>query len=64
MSLATEPIFDVPEQTAQKARAAFPKGNIYMQMRDELGVFYDNDQFSKLFSDTGANPRLAPGAWP
>jgi transposase len=56
MSLATEPIFDVPELTAQIAQAAFPKGNIYMQMRDELGVFYDNDQFSELFSIQANQP--------
>lgn len=60
MSLPTEPLFDVPELTAQIARAVFPKGNVYMQMRDELGVFYDNDQFSELFSHTG-QPAIA--AW-
>ena len=59
MSLQAEPIFDVPELTAEIARAAFPKGNIYMQMRDELGVFYKDDQFADLFSHTG-QPALAP----
>jgi transposase len=60
MSLLAEPIFDVPELTAQIARAAFPKGNVYLQMRDELGVFYHNDQFVELFSHTG-QPAIA--AW-
>lgn len=31
-----------------------------MQMRDELGVFYDNEQFNDLFSHTG-QPAIA--AW-
>lgn len=53
MSLHSEPTFDVPELTSEIARAAFPKGNVYMQMRDELGVFYDNEQFAELFSHTG-----------
>jgi transposase len=59
MSLQTQPLFDIPELTAEIARAAFPKGNIYMQMRDELGVFYDNEQFTALFSHTG-QPAIAP----
>lgn len=59
MSLQTQPLFDIPELTAEITRAAFPKGNIYMQMRDELGVFYDNEQFTALFSHTG-QPAIAP----
>ena len=53
MSLHGKPTFDVPELTSQIARAAFPKGNVYMQMRDELGVFYENEQFAELFSHAG-----------
>ncbi len=40
MSLRTKSIPDVPEETARVARAAFPKGNLYLKMRDELGTFY------------------------
>jgi hypothetical protein len=40
MSLSPTPINDVPELTAQVARAAFPNGNRYMQMRDTLGPIY------------------------
>jgi hypothetical protein len=29
MSVQAEPMFDVPELTAEIARAAFPKGNIW-----------------------------------
>lgn len=59
MSLQAKPRLDIPELTAEIARAAFPKGNIYMQMRDELGVFYDDTQFTDLFSLTG-QPAIAP----
>jgi hypothetical protein len=38
MSLQAEPIFDVPELTAQVANAAFPKGNIYLQLRSDNGL--------------------------
>jgi len=59
MSLHAGPILDIPELTVEIARAAFPKGNIYMKMRDELGVFYDDKQFIDLFSHTG-QPAIAP----
>ena len=38
MSLNPQPTGPVPEVTARVARAAFPEGNAFMQMRDELGV--------------------------
>ena len=38
MSLQAEPILDIPELTAQVARAAFPRGVIYLELRDELGT--------------------------
>ena len=38
MSLKRGGIGDVPEETAQVARAAFPKGNVCMRMRDEIGL--------------------------
>lgn len=59
MSLPGEPIFDIPELTVEIANAAFPTGNTYMRMRDEPGVFYDDKQFTGLFSHTG-QPAIAP----
>jgi len=41
------------------ARAAFPKGNVYMQMRDVLGTIYDDEDFSELFEVRG-RPAIAP----
>ena len=53
MSLRAEPAGPVPEETARVARAAFPKGNVYMQMRDVLGVIYGDEAFSPLFAARG-----------
>ncbi len=38
MSLRPQTVPSVPEETARIARAAFPKGNLYMQIRDEIGI--------------------------
>jgi transposase len=43
----------VPEETVRVARAACPKGNVFMRMHDELGPLYRNPQFTALFSHTG-----------
>jgi transposase len=50
----------IPEQTAQIARAAFPKGNIYMMMRDELGVLYSDSDFVTLFRADCGQPPISP----
>lgn len=59
MTLHSRPIFDVPEETARIAHAAFPKGNIYIRMRDRLGVFFTDEQFASLFSTRG-QPAFSP----
>ncbi len=59
MSVRFEAILPVPEETAQVARAAFPKGNRYLAMRDMLGPIYDDQSFAPLFSPTG-RPAEAP----
>jgi transposase len=53
MSLRRQIIGDVPEETERIAHAAFPKGNVYMRMRDELGTFYEDQQFASVFSTRG-----------
>jgi transposase len=53
MSLNPCSIEPVPEETARVARAAFPKGNRYMTMRDVLGIIYTNDQFADLYPPVG-----------
>jgi transposase len=59
MSLKLQAIGKIPEQTVKVASVAFPDGNTYMKMRDELGVFFDDDQFVNLFSSRG-QPALSP----
>jgi transposase len=60
MSLFAQEFIPVPEETARVARAAFPKGNVYMKMRDELGMLYKDSDFAPLFSTQG-RPAEAPG---
>ncbi len=60
MTLHPRWIDDVPEETRQIARAAFRKGNRYMQMRDELGTLFKDEQFTDLFPKVG---QLAETPW-
>jgi transposase len=59
MSLHPAPLGPVPEETARVARAAFPKGTLYLLLRDELGPIYDDPSFADLFSARG-QPAEAP----
>jgi len=59
MSLQSRPIPPIPHLTAKVARRAFRKGNVYMQMRDVLGAFFTDDQFSDLYPADG-QPAYAP----
>jgi hypothetical protein len=43
MSLHSHATYPVPETTQRVARAAFPPGNIYMQVADRLGNIYPYD---------------------
>lgn len=53
MTLKPAPIPEVPEMTRTVAQAAIPKGNVYMQMRDELCSIYTDDLFTNLYSSEG-----------
>jgi len=59
MSLNPQAICPVPKETARVARAAYPKGNIYMQMRDVLGSIYSDEDFADLYPKEG-QPAEAP----
>src|SRR5215218_5860795 len=59
MSLRPEEIPPVPEETRRVAQAAFPHGNVYMRMRDELGTIDDDQLFAPLFPTRG-QPAAAP----
>jgi len=49
MSLQLHPIGPIPEETERVARSAFPKSNIYLRLRDELGAIYDDQTFASLY---------------
>ena len=59
MSIHPSPIDPVPDQTIQVARAAFPKGNPYLTLRDQLGVIFHDDDFVDLYPAMG-QPGLSP----
>lgn len=59
MSLKPDPIHLIPELMQRIARAAFPKGSVYMTMRDEFGLFFQDEQFESLFPRRG-QPAEAP----
>jgi len=59
MTLHSQNEFSIPEETARVARAAYPKGNLYMKMRDALGTIYQDESFAHLFPQNG-RPAEAP----
>jgi len=62
MSMRPRPWPDVPEQTAQVAKAAFPTGCLAMRVRDELGPLFADAEFVAAFGyGTGRGSRGSAG---
>src|SRR2546428_2033493 len=59
MSLHPHALESVPEETARVARAAFPKGNPYLLLRDPLGTIFQDNDFAACFPLEG-QPSLPP----
>jgi transposase len=59
MSLRPHPMSTVPAETARVAPAVYPKGNLYMTLRDELGTLYTDEDFADLFPTHG-QPAACP----
>ena len=59
MSLPQQRIPPVPPATAHVAQLAFPTGNVYLQMRDELGTIYEDELFAALYAVEG-QPAIPP----
>jgi len=59
MSFRAQSLGSLPEDTVRVAHVAFPKGNLYMKMRDTFGSFYTDALFADLFAIEGASA-LAP----
>ena len=53
MSLHPTVSGEVPTPTAAVARAAFPRGNPYLLLRDQLGTIFTDAQFAPLFAPCG-----------
>jgi transposase len=60
MSLRPQDLDQVPAETAEVARAAFPKGHAYLTLRDKFGALFSDELFRKLFAWRG-QPAEAPG---
>jgi len=59
MSLRPEAIGSVPEETARIAHAVFPRDNVYLRLRDQVGAIYEDGSFTRLFPSRG-QPAEAP----
>ena len=59
MSLKPSVIELIPLETVRVAKAAFPKGNLYISIRDELGTLFEDADFSTLYPRRG-QPAYAP----
>jgi len=60
MALHPHPLPSVPDATAAAVRAAFPKGNLYVDLRAEFGTLYDDQLFADLYPPTGRPVEVAP----
>ncbi len=59
MSMKPHPIPEIPPETVRVVRAAFPKGNISLWLRDTLGAIYQDELFADLYPGRG-QPASAP----
>jgi transposase len=59
MSLQPQFMSPIPQDTLRIARAAYPKGNLYLRLRDHLGTIYEDRQFADLYPNVG-QPAHAP----
>ena len=50
----------VPDATAAAVRAAFPKGNLDIDLRAECGALYDDQLLADLYPPEGRSVEVAP----
>jgi transposase len=60
MTWRLHPLPPVPEATAAAVKAAFPKGNLYVDLRMELGAIYDDSLFADFYADRGPPVEVTP----
>jgi transposase len=60
MTLRPQSLPPVPTATAAVVQAAFPKGNLYVELRAEFGTLYDDHLFADLYPPSGRPVEVAP----
>ena len=60
MSLRPEPLPPIPDVTAAAVCAAFPKGNLYVDLRAEFGTLYPDQLLADLYPPEGRPVEVAP----
>ena len=60
MTLHPQSLPPVPEATVAAVQAAFPKGNLYVELRAEFGALYDDQLFADLYPPVGRPVEVAP----
>ena len=61
MTWYSESVPPVPETTAAMVKAAFPKGNLYVDLHHEFGAIYHDDLFAHLYThNRGRRVEIAP----
>jgi transposase len=53
MSMQPQDVPEIPNDTFEVAKAVFPEGNLYLQMREQLGIIYKDHDFVELFAHCG-----------
>ena len=60
MTWRSQSIPPVPEATAAAVKAAFPKGNVYVDLHEEFGAMYRDDLFADFYCERGHPVEIAP----
>jgi transposase len=60
MTVRPQPLPPVPEATVAVVQAAFPKGNLYVDLRAEFGILYSDQLFADLYPPSGRPVEVAP----
>jgi len=60
MTLHPHAIPSVPETTATAVHAAFPNGNLYVDLRSEFGTLYTDQLFADLYPPRGRKVEVPP----
>jgi transposase len=60
MTLRPQALPPVPEATVAAVQAAFPKGNLYVELRAEFGSLYEDQPFADLYPPSGCPVDVAP----